>query len=279
MGSLVYALVAWWLFRATLVVDCHNVESQLSSDLGSPGHYVFARTVERLALRLADLVLVTSERDRALFPDAIQEKSLVVANGFDQSTFYADGRDPEDRILFFGNMNYEPNREAVEVIADHIAPHLAESDVDADIHVAGPHCDQIRPAVAHSDTVTVVGLVDDLAEYIRNSAVVIVPLRTGSGTRLKIIESLACGTPVVSTPKGAEGWPDSWPSLVVTELDTFPERLLETVRERPSPSDAELSEFQRYTWESQVGRIRPYLVGDERKPSQATQRDCGGSSE
>jgi glycosyltransferase involved in cell wall biosynthesis len=250
VGASLYGLTASLYHGVPLVTDVHNVDDKLSLEIGDYQRYLFGAVFGTLANRRASLVALTSATDREQFGPALREKSVVVANGFDAETFYRDNTEPDDRVLFFGNMSYEPNAEAVEVIADEIAPRLAEEHPELEIHLAGPDCDEITDSVEGLENVVVAGLVDDIASYIRESRVVIVPLLTGSGTRLKIIESLACGTPVVSTPKGAEGWPNDWNGLVEAPIPEFPSTV-DQLFEIEIP-DAEYETYLSYSWHSQV---------------------------
>jgi glycosyltransferase involved in cell wall biosynthesis len=258
LGSILYGLVASLLFSATFVLDLHNVDDQLSSDIGNYPRYLFAKVFTTVALRRADVVVVTSEADKNSFDDPVQQKTIVVANGFDSGTFRPNSSDErstdDNRLLFFGNMGYEPNIEAVRVISESLSDECLEVLPGYTIHLAGPDSENIEHLVADCDNVKTVGLVDDIASYIRESAVVIVPLQTGGGTRLKIIESLACGTPVVSTPKGAEGWPEEWHNLTITELSNFMERVREVV-DTMEFDVTEYEEIQQYTWETQIEQL------------------------
>lgn len=253
VGSSVYSVLASYYTGGELVIDVHNVEDDLSIAIGDYQRFLLSRVFGRLALRRASLVAPTSETDVAQLPASVREKSVVVANGFDAETFHRDDTEPDDRVLFFGNMSYKPNAEAVDMIAQKIAPQLAETHPELEIHLAGPDCKEITETVAGLDNVVVAGLVDDIASYIRESRVVIVPLLTGSGTRLKIIESLACGTPVVSTPKGAEGWPEDWPALRTVQIADFVEEIESVFDDADELFDERVrTEIRSYSWESQV---------------------------
>ncbi|MFC5368574.1 glycosyltransferase family 4 protein [Salinirubrum litoreum] len=263
VGSSVYGVAASYYTGGELIVDVHNVEDDLSLAIGDYQRFLFSRVFGRLALLRASLVAPTSETDMAQLPASVREKSVVVANGFDAEMFYRDDTEPDDRVLFFGNMSYEPNAEAVEVIADEIAPRLAETHPELEIHLAGPDCEEITEIVAGLDNVVVAGLVDDIASYIRESRVVIVPLLTGSGTRLKIIESLACGTPVVSTPKGAEGWPEDWPALRTVRVADFVEEIESVFDDGDELFDERVrTEIRSYSWESQVEKLATAINGE-----------------
>jgi glycosyltransferase involved in cell wall biosynthesis len=207
-----------------------------------------------LALRWCDVVALTSEEDARQFGSDIRSKAVIVANGFDSDVFHRKECDTKNRVLFFGNMSYEPNQEAVEAIGNNIAPALAERCPETAIHIAGPNCSKIQDAVANNNNVEVVGLVDEIAPYIRESKVVIVPLETGSGTRLKIIESLACGTFVVSTEKGAEGWPDRWKNLDKRVVSAFPAAIEEYLCDGQFEDD-EYESIRGYSWEDQMTKI------------------------
>lgn len=254
IGSVVYGLVASILFQASFVVDLHNVDSQLSRQVGNYSRYLFTLVFGTLTLRRADIVVVTSNTDKKEFKQHIRKKSLVVANGFDRETFYVKEGNRKNRILFFGNMDYKPNQEAVKNIIDEIAPEVQKRLPEFEIHIAGPSSQAFEKRANDVNNIKVVGLIDDIASYIRESRVVIVPVKSGSGTRLKIIEALACGTLVVSTPKGAEGWPSSWENLIITDLSGFPKHIHEVI----NSGKFDMSEYDaitKYSWEEQINRL------------------------
>lgn len=254
IGSVLYGLIASLLYNATFVVDLHNVDHRLSLAIGDYPRFLFATIFGILALRRADIVVLTSDEDAQRFSSPIRQKSVIMANGFDSDVFYSDGSKTENRVLFFGNMSYEPNQEAVEVIADTIAPSLAEARPETIIHVAGPNCDNIAEVVEDNNNIKLVGLVDNISSYVRESKVVIVPLKTGSGTRLKIIESLACGTPVISTPKGAEGWPDDWKNLTRVPIRQFSDVINANLSDGKF-DHSEYDDVLNYSWSEQVDNV------------------------
>ena len=107
-------------------------------------------------------------------------------------------------ILFFGAINYFPNADGVTYFVDEVFPRIRDRRPDATFRVLGPGA---GPDVLarRGNGVDIVGMVDDVNPHIDRAAVVVVPLRIGGGTRLKIVEALAKGKAVVSTKLGAEG--------------------------------------------------------------------------
>jgi glycosyltransferase involved in cell wall biosynthesis len=202
-----------------LLVDAHNVEFDLARQYGarSPGvlrklhHEVNWRKLRReevSAWQAADGVAFTSPDDaaraRALWP-AI--RSAVIPNGVDVDGFRprADLPTPDGRtVLFFGTMNYFPNVDAIRWLLAEIWPEILKRRPDARLKIIGSHP---LPDVLsrRGPAIDVLGLVDDLRPHLASAGVVVVPLRVGGGTRLKILESLAMGKAIVSTTLGAEG--------------------------------------------------------------------------
>ena len=107
-------------------------------------------------------------------------------------------------LLFVGSMGYEPNRTGVGWFARNVLPAIRRHHCEAVLRVvgSGPPLD---PDVVALDGVEAVGPVDDVGDELRRAAAVVVPIWWGAGTRIKIIEAVAHGVPVVSTTIGAEG--------------------------------------------------------------------------
>jgi glycosyltransferase involved in cell wall biosynthesis len=215
--------------RPALVADWHNIESEImwrySQTATGTARKVYARRtarlIEKMEMRLLQgchvhVVPSSRERDQLLarLPDARIE---IVGNGVDvahhsdasmEEAWMRAGRQmtAERRdVLFVGSMDYHANIDAVIEFAGKTWPGILAGHPDARFVVAGRNPPPEIRALAALPQIEVTGTVDDVRPWYRTAFVVVVPLRTGSGTRLKILEAMAAGVPVVSTRLGAEG--------------------------------------------------------------------------
>jgi glycosyltransferase involved in cell wall biosynthesis len=165
------------------------------------------RTEERRAWARFDGCALTSERDRdLLLEDAPRVRSKVVPNGVDVTAFAPDPRTrvEPDTVLFFGAGNYYPNTEGLLFFLRQVLPLLKLRRPHVRFRIVGQKLP--REIVSWRDSaVEVVGYVDDVRAQIASAAVIVVPLRIGGGTRLKVLEAMAMGKATVSTPLGVEG--------------------------------------------------------------------------
>jgi len=131
----------------------------------------------------------------------------VVPSGFDPAAYRPDpagiAREPE-RLVFLGSMDYGPNVDGVQAFARETLPLLVARRPEIALDVVGGNPAAEIRALAGA-RVRVTGRVEHVQPYLERASVMIVPLRIGGGTRLKIVEALALGTPVVSTTIGAQG--------------------------------------------------------------------------
>ena len=204
-----------------VVCDWHNLESKLMTQYAeresSFPRRLYAlqtapkiRAVERRVLRQCDVHLAVSEQDRsaliALEPAAAIH---VVGNGVDTG-YYSDCHAAPSaarfRVLFVGAMDYHANIDAVEIFSRESWPSLHAAAPDLVFTVLGrAPAEALRKRLVEIPGVEVTGTVPDVRQYYREAVALVVPLRIGGGTRLKILESMAAGVPVVSTAVGAEG--------------------------------------------------------------------------
>jgi glycosyltransferase involved in cell wall biosynthesis len=109
--------------------------------------------------------------------------------------------------VFVGSMDWYPNEDAALHLMDTILPSIRREIPGASLHIVGRNPSaRVRTAAARAD-VEVTGTVDDVRPHVAKAAVLLVPMRVGGGTRLKIFEALAMAKAVVSTTVGAEGLP------------------------------------------------------------------------
>ncbi|MGH9079725.1 MAG: glycosyltransferase [Acidimicrobiales bacterium] len=164
-------------------------------------------------------------------------------------------------ILFQGSLHYGPNMDAVDWLVDQVAPHLWTRMPEAQIRLVGTTSTSVarrhRPPA-----ITVTGRVPEMEPELARADIAVVPLRIGSGTRLKILESFAHRVPVVSTTLGAEGIDvtNNVHLLLADDAESFAaacQRLLvdEALRKRLVDSAEELY-LSRYEWSAARDRIR-----------------------
>lgn len=151
-------------------------------------------------------VVAVSEIDRKLMANVDSRNITVVPTGVDLQQFRAaeNSQAFDHEVLFLGSMDWEANVDAVIYFCEKIWPRVLSNVPDAKFRIVGrnPHPSVKKLACG---SVEVTGTVPSVIEYLKKAAVVVVPLRIGGGTRLKIYEAMAMGKPIVSTPIGAEG--------------------------------------------------------------------------
>lgn len=201
-----------------VVFDWHNIESELlwrySASMRFPLKKIYAAiTARRMAATEAWLLrgslghTVCSAREQAqLLALAPTARVEVIDNGVDTDAFSSTAVQPvRDRIIFVGALNYHPNIEAAVWFARRVWPRVSASFPHWRLTLVGCHPSPAVRELAEIPGVEVTGTVADVRPYYREAVAAIVPLLTGSGTRLKILEGMAAGVPVVSSSLGAEG--------------------------------------------------------------------------
>jgi len=199
-----------------VVLDEHNIEYELLDRMQaterSPLRRFYNwtefrkfRPVEQRAWQRADGVTVTSERERSLVRASVPSADVVVApNAVDTEHFCPTGRAvTPGSLVFVGLLTYRPNLDAVDFLLNDILPQVeSRRDVCVTVVGAGAREDLDR---LRRPNVFVTGEVSDVRPFLEEAAVAVVPVRMGGGTRFKVLEALAMGTPVVSTSTGCEG--------------------------------------------------------------------------
>jgi glycosyltransferase involved in cell wall biosynthesis len=160
--------------------------------------------------RLAHTIFTTSEVDTKELQQMNRGGQFVcVPNGADLKTFTLRSPDTfhgPPMAFFVGSLFYKPNLDAAMMLKTEIWPLVRHEIPNAVCHIAGnPGGLDLHSLNDPNEGVLFHGLVPDIRPYLTMSQAMVVPLRVGSGTRIKIIESMATGTPVVSTEIGAEG--------------------------------------------------------------------------
>lgn len=163
---------------------------------------------ERRCLRVFDSVWLCTEEEAAGLRDVDGRKCLRVASrGIDLSDFpFGLGDEASNALVFTGNMSYEPNVEGALFFLQDVFPLLKKRLPQARFVIVGnyPHA-KIRRAAKGRKDVLVTGRVPSVAEYLKHGRVFIGSLRSGTGARMKILEAMAVGLPVVSTSVGCAG--------------------------------------------------------------------------
>ncbi len=185
-----------------------KLQSDLFSRFWIWVNWIFLRFWEPMYMaRRFDKCIVVSSLDKNLLYKANSLLDLaVVPNGVDV-TQYKTLSDPFESnvILFVGLMDYEPNVDAVLFFYHEILPLIKSKIPDVHFLVVGKHPVADVRALASDPIVEVTGYVESVLPYYQRACLSVVPLRAGGGTRLKVLESLALGRPVVSTSIGCEG--------------------------------------------------------------------------
>jgi polysaccharide biosynthesis protein PslH len=208
-----------WDLAIPKVLFTHNVEAQIWKrhydvatnplwKLLSWREWQTMSRAERIYLQKADHVLAVSQTDRDFFAGTVPASKLtVIPTGVDIEYFQPLDCETDNTLVFTGSMDWLPNEDGIFYFVQEILPRIRQQVPAVKFQVVGRKPSQRLQAMASEHRVSLAGWVDDIRPYLGRSAVCVVPLRIGSGTRLKIFEAMAMAKAVVSTTIGAEGLP------------------------------------------------------------------------
>jgi glycosyltransferase involved in cell wall biosynthesis len=204
--------------RPFVICDWHNVESDLMRQYAESQSNVARKTYARRTARLIsdseeralsefDAHIVVSEHDADRLRRVNSGSRIqVIENGVDVDFYGGDDQIKiKKRIVFVGSMDYHANIEAAISFAKNVWPGVHEKYPELVFTIVGRDPTQSVRELGTIAGVEVTGSVEDVRPYYRDAVMSVVPLKVGGGSRLKILEAMAAGVPVVSTVRGAEG--------------------------------------------------------------------------
>lgn len=256
----------------------HNVESALWVRRAEHERSAVKRPIYKLessrlsryepeAVRRFDHVIAVSDHDKSLMSRWIDPARIsVTPTGVDLGKFREGAPDPGGAgplVVFVGSMDWEPNVDGILWFTEEVWPLVAAGHPGARLRVVGRQPPPSIRALAGGN-IEVTGAVPSVVEHLHEAAAVVVPLRIGGGTRLKIYEAMAARRPVVSTTIGAEGldYRAGDDLLIADAPDRFAEAVLGLLRDPAARSRVGLAAERRaaiYDWPNVVGAFADTL--------------------
>lgn len=204
--------------KTKIILDEQNIDSSVWFRLAKTESHLIRKVLfywqykcfksyEKRICRDFNRCLCVSKEDsnllRSISPETHTE---IVPNGVDPHYFSPhDSEEDETKLVFTGSMDWQPNEDAVIYFCQEIFPLIRSELTDMKFFIVGSNPTDKVLSLRDISGVYVTGLVDDVRPYIANSAIYVVPLRIGGGTRLKILQALAMKKAVISTSVGCEG--------------------------------------------------------------------------
>ncbi len=271
-----------WDAKTPIVLFTHNVEAEvwerqyrLSKNplrkLAFWVEYQRLTRAERYYARRAARVLAVSESNRQFFGRYVggAENVTLMPTGVDTDFFRPAPDLAEERTLVFtGSMDWVPNHDAMDYFYRDILPLIRKEEPDVEIWMVGRNPPAALCRLVEKDPkVHVTGRVEDVRPFMNRSSIYVLPMRTGSGTRLKVFEAMASGKAIVSTPIGAEGLPVTEGEnilLAETPLD-FAQAVVRLTRDaalrRRLEINARALAERGLSWSAATDRLEEAIVG------------------
>lgn len=242
-----------------------------------------ARAIEGEVCRAFDHVVVVSEDDRQQIQREFGVDTVsAIPTGVDLEYFRPQNDAMRGgNLVFVGSMDWYPNEDGILWFVEHVYPRIRHEAPEANLTVVGRNpSPRLVQLAAQDHSIEVTGTVPDVRPYLERAGAVIVPLRIGGGTRIKIFEAMAMGRAVVSTHVGAEGLPVTSGSdiLLADEPAPFADAVVSllgqaALRERIGGAAREMV-ARDHSWEGVAARMTEILEGviEAARPAAAWER-------
>ncbi len=269
-------------FKKPMILVQENVEFLKFRRFGfSLPMICWIKYLEKMSCQTADHIVAVSEVDKKFIMKLYgigEEKISIIHHCVDHNVFNfnPDGRNAVREKLgldgfltlcFVGKLDYIPNVKAVKFIAEKIFPEIMRNCPKSKFLVIGQNFESLKHY--QNENIIFTGFVDsretispNLKDFLSASDIVLVPLESGSGTRLKILEAAACSRPIISTKIGAEGqdFIDE-EEIILTQLpnEEFIDAVLQLIKNKEKMlhigEKARLKVLQKYTWEKETKKF------------------------
>jgi len=261
-------------FSGKIFLRAHNVEykiwSQLSEHSRNPFKKWYYKSLSRQLKRVEQEVFSSVEGILAI--TSLDEKTIVSEFAVKQTIsipFTQPEVNPKKdysscNLFHLGSMNWEPNIEAVRILITDIYPKVRKSLPSLKLKIAGSNMD-VKEIDDPENGVIAVGFIKDLENWYQSEGIFVSPIQSGSGVRIKILEALNHGIPVVTTRKGALGIPDEGQLLIAESNDEIVEKVIdlssnESLRKELGQKAAQFIR-DHYSVEQTSNRLNTFLNG------------------
>ena len=231
--------------KAMIVLRAHNVEHKIWERIAKETRFFMKRwyinhlaktlkEYELSALETVDGIAAITRKDAAFFRKYCSKPIIDIPYGVYPEEFTPKYEiEGKPKFYHIGSMNWMPNEEGIRWFIDEVLPKTVEKVYDFVYHLAGRNMPEWLKELKNPH-VNVVGEVPDAKELVANHDVAIVPLLSGSGIRIKIIESMAMGKTVITTRVGAEGiLYDEEVNLIIAENKAKMVEAIRSISENP----------------------------------------------
>lgn len=261
------------LHNLVRIMNFCDLDSQKWADLSKvsrwPRSWIYRREArllldyEKKVASSFDCSCTVTEQEAVLFRRLIPGVDVqVLANGVDHGYFEAVQWNPSAiRLVFVGVMDYEPNVEAVTFFATEVWPKVRERHPDAEFTIVGSRPNAKVRSLAGRPGVYVTGMVADVRSYLASATLVVVPLKVARGIQNKILEAMAAGVPVLTTPLAAFSISPEFDRILFTadrSGEPFTAKVLELLEDGQAGKDlakaAQAFVQQNFSW-TRTGQI------------------------
>ncbi|MDF1572466.1 MAG: glycosyltransferase family 4 protein [Bacteroidales bacterium] len=233
---------------AKVSLRAHNIEHEIWERRTANSMNIFSRLYFRnLAGRIrkleetladeSDMIVAISERDRKRFAEiSPATETITIPTGMDLSKYPLTDAKPGTSICFIGALDWAPNTEGLRWFLRKVMPLLLQDNPSAELHIAGRNAPAaLVRELTEAPNIHFAGEVEDAHSFMRSFRLMVVPLLTGSGIRIKILEGMASGMCIVTSTIGAEGIPaESGRHLLIADRpEDFARNIQQTLANKP----------------------------------------------